>query len=176
MGFEFHGFLGQERASESIRSAKSRTSVFASRRSTSDGSLSFGASPKSTEIVENSHRKRFSIMLHGKYSILSLPDVPWNRFWPLRPAPGRSWALSLAFLGAFVDSLSARGAHRGLPETLPRRSRDVPKIRSGRSWRSRGVLRASRERFGSLLHSIASPWLAQSGCQRQPQRQPQRND
>ena len=63
-------------------------------------------------------------MLHGKYSIFSLPDVPWNRFWPLRRAPGRSWARSLAFLGAFVDSLRALGTHRGLPETLPRRSRD----------------------------------------------------
>ena len=107
-------------------------------------------------------------------------EVIWGVFLTL---PGEvfqesflSWALSLAFLGAFVDSLGALGAHRGLPETLPRRSRDVPKLRSGRSWRSRGVLRASQERFGSFLHGIASPWLAQSGGQRQPQRQPQRND
>ena len=66
---DFRRFPRLRRASESIRSAKSRTSVFASRRSTSEGSPSFCEHPKSKELVENSHQKRFAIMLHEKYSI-----------------------------------------------------------------------------------------------------------
>ena len=72
---DFRGFSRLHRASDSTRSAKGRTSVFAGRRSTLEGSQTWRKSRKSTKIAEKSIRHRFANKPHEKNSIFSLLDA-----------------------------------------------------------------------------------------------------
>ena len=113
------------RASDSTRSAKGRTSVFAGRRSTFKGSQTLQKNQKSKKIDEKSLRRCFANAPRKKNSIFPLPDATWRRFWSSQRAPECSRAPFLTFRGALRDSLGAPGARRGRPKTLPRRSRDA---------------------------------------------------
>ena len=125
LGTDFRGFSRLHRASDSTRSAKSRTSVFTGRRGTFKGSQTLPKKRKSTKIDEKSLRRCFANELHEENSIFPLPDATWRRFWSSQCAPECSRAPFLTFRGALRDSLGAPGARRGRPKTLPRRSRDA---------------------------------------------------
>ena len=155
------------RASDSTRSAKCRTSVFADRCSTFKGSQTLQKKQKSTKIDEKSLRQCFANAQRRENSIFPLPDATWCRFWSPRHAPRRSRAPFLASRGTLGDPPDAfaarRGRSRDAPETLPRRSRDafgtlldatgcperVPGPIFSRFWVPRGV---SRDRFSIDFH------------------------
>ena len=120
-----------------------QTSVFASRRSTSEGSLTLRKSRKSTKIVEKSLRRRCANEPRENKSIFSLLDATCCRFWSPRGAPRRSRAPFLASRGALGQSPDTPGAHRGRPKTLQRRHRDAL-----------GCHGASREAPGTGYESI----------------------
>ena len=133
LGTDFSGFSRLHRASDSTRSAKGRTSVFADRRSTFKGSQTLQKKQKSTKIDEKSLRQCFANAQRRENSIFPLPDATWCRFWSPRHAPRRSRAPFLASRGTLGDPPDAFAARRGRSETLPRRSRDAPETPSGRS-------------------------------------------
>ena len=135
-GIDFSGFSRLHRASDSTRSAKGRTSVFAGRRSTFKGSQTSPKKRKSTKIDEKSLRRCFANALHAESSIFPFSDATWRRFWSPRRAPRRSRAPFLACRVALGDSPGPPGGRRGRSVTLPRRSRDA---------------------FGTLLHDTGSP-------------------
>ena len=120
---DFRGFSRLHRASDSTRSAKGRTSVFADRRGTFKGSQTLQKNKKSTEIDEKSLRRCFANAQSEENSIFPLPDATWCRFWSPRRAPGRSRAPFLATRGTLGDSPDAPAARRG-------RSRDAPETPS----------------------------------------------
>ena len=134
-------FSRLHRASDSTRSAKSRTSVFAGRRSTFKGSQTLPKKRKSTKIDEKSLRRCFVNALHEENSIFPFSNATWRRFWSPRRAPGRSRAPFLASWVALGDSPGTPGGRRGRSGTLPRRSRDA---------------------FGTLLDATGSPERVQA--------------
>ena len=118
--------------SNSTRSAKGRTSVFASRRSTLKGSQNSPKQRKSKKIDEKLLRRCFTKALREKNSIFSLPDAARCRFWAPRCAPECSRALLPASRDALGDLPGAPGACRG-------RSQDAPETSLGPSWAPWGV-------------------------------------
>ena len=121
----FRGFSRLHRASDSTRSAKGRTFVFADRRSTLKGSQTLQKNQKSTKIDEKSLRQCFANAQRGEKSIFPLPDATWCRFWSPRRAPRRSRAPFLASRGTLGNPPDAPAARRGRSGTLPRRSQDA---------------------------------------------------
>ena len=79
-GNDFSGFPRLHCASDSTRSAKGRTSVFAGRRSTFKGSQTSPKKQKSTEIDEKLFRRCFANALHEENSFFSLSDATRHRF------------------------------------------------------------------------------------------------
>ena len=77
---DFRGFSRLHRASDSTRVAIGRTSVFAGRRSTSEGSQTLRKTRNSTTIHRKSARRCFVNAPHEKNSMFSLPDVTRYRF------------------------------------------------------------------------------------------------
>ena len=124
------------RASDSTRSVKGRTSVFAGRRSTFKGSQTLQKQQKSTKIDKQLLRRCFANAQHKENSIFPLSDATWRRFWSPWRAPRRSRVPFLASPVALGDSPGTPGGHRGRSGTLPRRSADA---------------------FGTLLHATGSP-------------------
>ena len=125
-GTDFSGFSRLHRASDSTRSAKGRTSVFAGRRSTFKGSQTSPKKRKSTKIDEKLLRRCFANALHAESSIFPFSDATWRRFWSPRRAPRRSRAPFLACRVALGDSPGPPGERRGRSVMLPRHSRDAP--------------------------------------------------
>ena len=111
-GTDFSGFSRLHRASNSTRSAKGRTSVFAGRRSTFKGSQTLQKNRRSTKIDAKSLRQCFANAQRGENSIFSFPDATWCPFWSPRHAPRRSRAPFLTSRGALGDSQDAPLAHR----------------------------------------------------------------
>ena len=66
------------RTGDATRSAKSRTFVFAGRRSTSEGSQRLRRKKKSLKIDKESFRCRFAQEPHGKNTMFPLPDATWH--------------------------------------------------------------------------------------------------
>ena len=130
---DFRRFSRLLRAIGATRSAKGRTSVFASRRSTLEGSQTLQKNQKLTKIVEKSVRRRFANEPSEKNSIFSLADATRRRFWSPRPSPERSRAPLWASRAVLGDSPGAPGARRGRSRDAPRRLWDVPE----RHWASR---------------------------------------
>ena len=124
------------RASDSTRSVKGRTSVFAGRRSTFKGSQTLQKQQKSTKNDKQLLRRCFANAQHKENSIFPLSDATWRRFWSPWRAPRRSRVPFLASPVALGDSPGTPGGHRGRSGTLPRRSADA---------------------FGTLLHATGSP-------------------
>ena len=116
---DFRGFSRLHRASDSTRVAMGQTSVFAGRRSTSEGSLTLRKNRKSMKVVEKSLRRRCANEPREENSIFSFPDASWRQFRSTRRAPGRSRAPLLASRGALGDPPGVPGARRGHPERLP---------------------------------------------------------
>ena len=133
--------------SDSTRSVKARTFVFAGRRGTFKGSLMLQKYNNSTKIGEKSAQCRFAHETHERKSIFSFPDATARRFWLPRRAPGRSRALFLASQGVLGGSQCAPGARRGRAKTLPARSRVAPERSPERSWVPRGVPSGLHDRF-----------------------------
>ena len=75
--------------------------------------------------MRKSLRRCFPTDLRRKFSVFSLWDATWHRFWSPRRAPGRSWAHFLASRVPLVTPPGAPGARRGRPKTLLRRSQDA---------------------------------------------------
>ena len=72
---DFRGFSRLHRASDSTRSAKGRTSVFAGMRSTSEGSQTLRKNRKSTQIDNKSLRQCFANESPEQNSKFSLPGA-----------------------------------------------------------------------------------------------------
>ena len=173
---DFGGFSRLHRASDSTRSAKGRTSIFADRCSTFKGSQTLQKKQKSTKIDEQSLRQCFANAQCGENSIVPLPDATWCRFWSPRCAPRRSRAPFLASRGILGDPPDAPAARRGRSGTPSRRSRDafgtlldatgclerVPRTIFTRFWVPRGV---SGDRFpidfhGDFRSNLRASWPA----------------
>ena len=124
-----------------------RTSVFAGRCSTSEGSQTPPKKRSSTKVVEKSTRICFANDLREKNLISSFPAATWRRFWSPRRAFGRAWDLFLASWGGFGGIPGALGVRRGRPETLPRHLQDA--------LRRHGASRESpRTNFVSMLGAL----------------------
>jgi hypothetical protein len=80
LGTDFSGFSRLHRASDSTRSVKGRTSVFAGRRSTFKGSQTLQKERKSTKIHNQLLRRCFANAQHEENSIFPLSDATWRRF------------------------------------------------------------------------------------------------
>ena len=80
LGTDFRGFSRLHRASDSTRSVKGRTSVFAGRRSTFKGSQTLQKERKSTKIHNQLLRRCFANAQHEENSIFPLSDATWRRF------------------------------------------------------------------------------------------------
>ena len=132
---------------DSTRSAHGRTSVFAGRRGTSEGSQTGRKSRKSTKIGEISLRRCFANEPRDKNSICSLPGAPWCRCRSPRRAPGQSQELFLASQVALGDSPGAFGPRRRRPKTHPRRSRHAFGVLLGATGRPERVQGAILGRF-----------------------------
>ena len=110
--------------SDSTRSAKGRTFVFASRRSTLEGSQARQKHAKSRKLDRTLLGRRFASEPRARSSPFSIPCASQPRFSSPRRAPRRSKALLLVPRGDLGDLLGAAGARWGRPKTLPRRSWD----------------------------------------------------
>ena len=128
------------RASDSTRSAKGRTFVFADRRSTFKASQTLQKEQKltnnrsdnasRTHSAEKTRFFRSRTRLGVDFCLLGvLPGAPGRLFW--RP-------------GAPLATLRTLPRRAG---DAPGRSRDAPETPSGCSWTPRGVWRGSRDRF-----------------------------
>ena len=126
---DFRGFSRLHRASDSTRSAKGRTSVFAGRRDTLEGSQTLRKNRKSTKIEETSLRRRFvnerreqklDFFVAGRDSASILVASARSRTLSgaLPGVSGCPWGLS-------GRSQGAPGTPQDAPETLPRRLRDA---------------------------------------------------
>ena len=144
---DFRHFSRLRHMSDSTRSVKARTFVFAGRRGTFKGSLMLQKYKNSMKIAKKSVRCRFAHEPHEEKSIFSFPDATARRFWLPRRAPGRPRALFLASQGVLGGSQCAPGARRGRAKTLPARSRVAPERPPERSWVPRGVPSGLRDRF-----------------------------
>ena len=125
LGVVFRHFSRSHLASDSTRSAKGRTSVFAGRRSTFKGSQTLLKNEKSAKIDETSLRRRFASATHDKNLIFSFLDATQCRFWSPQRASGHSRALFPASRGALGESPGAPGTCCGRAEAPSRRSRDA---------------------------------------------------
>ena len=150
---DLHCFSRLHRASDSTRSAKGQTSVFAGMRSTLEGSQTLRNNRKSTKIDETSLRHCVATRSRDQNSIFSLPGATWRRFWRLRSIPGRSRALLLASRAALGDPPGDPGACRERLETLPRRSRDAFRMLLGTAGRPERVAGSILSRFWVLRGS-----------------------
>ena len=132
---DFRRFSMLHRASDSTRSAKGRTSVFAGMRSTSEGSQTLRQTRKSTRMLQPGRAKKTRFPRSR-----TRLGVDFGRLGALLGAPGRSFWCPGAALGIAWAALGPAG-------DAPRRSRDTPETPSGRSWTPRGVPRVSWDRF-----------------------------
>ena len=139
----FRSFVTCHGAGDSTRCAQGRTFVFASRRSTLEGSQARQKHTKLREFDRTLLGRRFASEPRARSSPFSIPCASQPRFSSPRRAPRRSKALLLVPRGDLGDLLGAAGARWGRPKTLPRRS-----------WDSLGELLGCRRAFRGGLGPI----------------------
>ena len=120
----FSSFLTCHSTGDSNRRAQGRTFVFASRRSTLEGSQARQKHAKSRKLDRTLLGRRFASEPRARSSPFSIPWSSQPQFSSPRRAPRRSEALLLVPRGDLGDPLGAAGARWGRPKTLPRRSWD----------------------------------------------------
>ena len=144
---DFRRFSRLRHMSDSTRSVKARTFVFAGRRGTFKGSLMLQKYKISMKIAKKSVRCRFAHEPHEEKSIFSFPDATARRFWLPRRAPGRPRALFLASQGVLGGSPCAPGTRQDAPGTLPSRSRETAGTLLGATGRPERAPRPILTRF-----------------------------
>ena len=120
----FRGFLRCHRAGDWTDCAHGRTFVFASRRSTLEGSQARQKLAKSWKLEVASLLRHFPSEPREKSSMFSISSATQPRFSSPRHAPGCSRALLFAPQGDLGDPLGSAGTFRGRPKTLSRRPWD----------------------------------------------------
>ena len=170
----FQSFLTCHGAGDSTRCAQGRTFVFAGRRSTLEVSQARQKHTKLREFDRTLLGRRCASETCARSSPFSILCASQPRILSPRRAPRCSTALLLLPWGDLGDPLGAAGARWGRPKTLPRRSWDSFGELLGCRRAFRGGLGPISTRFelpwGPFRDRLSLPWLAHSGCQRQPQR------